>query len=51
MEQQKNFSFTQKVVFILATKIGFIKLLWVMGKPKTSYLQPGIQQTVIVGDC
>ncbi len=42
MEQQKNFSFTQKVVFLLATILGFLQLWWVMVHPLTSYLQQGI---------
>ena len=42
MEQQKNFSWREKVVSLLAVILGFLQFWWVMVHPLTSYLQHAI---------
>ncbi|MCI8336695.1 MAG: TRAP transporter fused permease subunit [Peptococcaceae bacterium] len=42
MEQRRSFSPQEKVVFSLATILGFLQLWWVMVHPLTSYLQQAI---------
>lgn len=48
MEQRKSFSPREKVVFFLATILGFLQLWWVMVHPLTSYLQQGIHLALML---